>query len=150
MYSDADIADFVTRHFVPARVHVKEQPDQFRQLGERYSADWTPTILIVDPDGEARHRIEGFLPKDDFLGQLRLGLAHSAFSRREFATASKLFEEVIASHPDSDAAPEAQYWAGVSRYKASGDAAELAETARRFGERYSNTAWAKKASVWNP
>jgi hypothetical protein len=148
VYPDPEVADFVTRHFVPVRAHVKEQPDQYRQLGERFGADWTPTILVIDPGAEVRHRIEGFLPKDEFLAQLQLGLAHSAFSRGEFDRAAKQFEEVLARHSNSDAAAEAQYWAGVSRYKATGNGAELAETARRFGERYSNTTWAKKASVW--
>jgi hypothetical protein len=148
VYPDPQVAEFVTRHFVPVRVHVRQQPELFRELGARYSALWTPTILVVDDTGEARHRIEGFLPTQDFLSQLALGLAHAAFARSEFESASKLFEDVIASYPESDAAPEAQYWSGVARYKASGDAGALAETARRFGERYSESTWAKKASVW--
>jgi hypothetical protein len=148
VYPDPRVAEFVTREFVPVRVHVRQQPDQFRELGARYSAQWTPTILILDEGGDARHRIEGFLPTDDFLSQLSLGLAHAAFARQEFERASTLYEGVIANYPSSDAAPEAQYWSGVARYKGSGDAAALAETARRFGERYSNSTWAKKASVW--
>ena len=46
-------------------------------------------------------------------------------------------------------APEALYWAGVSRYKATNDASALTNTAREFASRYTNTTWAKKASVWN-
>jgi hypothetical protein len=109
---------------------------------------WTPTILLVDPSGEERYRIEGFLPADDFLAQLQLGSARSAFSRGRFADAEALYKHVVDHFPNSEVAPEAQYWAGVSRYKASGDAGALAETARRFGERYQDSSWAKKASVW--
>jgi hypothetical protein len=148
VYPDPRVVEFITRHFVPVRVHVRQQPEQFKDLGGRYSASWTPTILVIDEDGHARHRIEGFLPVDDYLSQLSLGLAHAAFARGEFEPASGLFEEVLAKFPETDAAPEAQYWAGVSRYKASGDAADLSQTARRFGERYSDSTWAKKASVW--
>ncbi|MBA3258411.1 MAG: hypothetical protein H0T68_02960 [Gemmatimonadales bacterium] len=50
---------------------------------------------------------------------------------------------------DSEAGAEALYWVGVSRYKASNDAAALADTARQFRERYQDTSWAKKASVWD-
>ena len=148
MYPDARVADFVTRHFVPIRVHVRQQPDAFKQLGQKYSAQWTPTILIVDGSGEERHRIEGFLPVDDFLAQLSLGLAHAAFKRGDLREAERGFEEVLERYPGGEVAPEAQYWAGVSRYKATGDAGALAETARRFAERYSDSSWAKKASVW--
>jgi hypothetical protein len=55
---------------------------------------------------------------------------------------------VVDRHPHSDAAAEALYWAGVSKYKASGDASALADTARAFGERYTETTWAKKSSIW--
>jgi hypothetical protein len=40
------------------------------------------------------------------------------------------------------------YWAGVSRYKATGDASALRDTAREFGQRYTQSSWAKKSSVW--
>jgi hypothetical protein len=55
---------------------------------------------------------------------------------------------VVARHPDTEAAAEAQYWAGVARYKATGSAEALADTAKSFRQRYSGTSWAKKASVW--
>ena len=38
--------------------------------------------------------------------------------------------------------------AGVSKYKGSGDASALNATGAAFRERYQDTAWAKKASVW--
>lgn len=134
--------------FVPVRVHVKEQADAYAQLSTRYGVQWTPTTLVIDSRGGERHRIEGFLPADDFLAQLALGLAHSAFAAGRFAEAERQFREVVDRHPDSDAAAEALYWAGVSRYKATNDAAALADTAREFTTRYRDTSWAKKASVW--
>jgi len=50
--------------------------------------------------------------------------------------------------PRTDAAPEAQYWAGVAKYKATGDPAALKETGRAFSKQYQDSTWAKKASVW--
>lgn len=79
---------------------------------------------------------------------MSLGLAHSAFARGRFAEAEPLFREIVDKYPNSDAAPEALYWAGVSRYKGSGEAAALGDTARAFSSRYTDTSWAKKASVW--
>jgi hypothetical protein len=148
VYTDPQVAEFITRHFAPVRAHVRDQAELFQQLGQRFNAQWTPTVLIVDPDGRERHRIEGFLPVDEFLSQVRLGLAHSAFARGQFSEAEPLFREVGERHPNTEAAAEAQYWAGVSRYKATNDAGALADTARAFGERYQESNWAKKASVW--
>jgi hypothetical protein len=148
VYTDPRVGDFVARHFVPYRAHVRDNAEAFTQLGQRFNAQWTPTILIADADGHERHRVEGFLPVDDFLAQLRLGLAHSAFARGRFAEAEPLFREVAAQHPNTEAAAESVYWAGVSRYKATNDAGALADTARAFAEKYQDSSWAKKASVW--
>jgi TolA-binding protein len=139
---------FVEQQFVPVRVHVKDNRDEFQRLGARFDAQWTPTTLIVDGGGQERHRIEGFLPADDFLGQLALGAAKAAFAAGDFAAAERLFDQVVASHPDTDAAPEAQYWAGVSRYKATNDPSALGATFTKFQQRYQGSTWAKKASVW--
>lgn len=127
---------------------MKEQADEFKKAGARYGVQWTPTVLVVDAKGEERHRIEGFLPTEDFLAQLELGLAHSAFKNGQFPEAARRFREVVDRHPSTDAAAEALYWAGVSKYKATGDAAALKDTGRAFTQRYQDTSWAKKASIW--
>ncbi|MGH7481986.1 MAG: thioredoxin fold domain-containing protein [Longimicrobiales bacterium] len=148
VYSDDDVARLITENFVPVRVHVREHAEEFRRMGERFGAEWTPTILMLGADGNERHRVEGFLPADEFMAHLRLGLGRIAFSRGDFEDAEARFRNVVAEAPASEAAPEAQYWAGVSRYKSSGDAAALAETASAFRDSYQDTPWAKKASVW--
>ena len=129
-------------------MHVREQAEDFRRFADRYGAHWTPTILELDPEGAEQHRIEGFLEADDLLAQLRLGLGRSAFKRQRWQEAERHFREVVDRHPDSDSAAEALYWAGVSRYRATGDANALAETAAAFDEQYRDSTWAKKASVW--
>lgn len=148
MYPDPRVTRFVNQHLVPVRVHVREQKDEFKRLITRYGAQWTPTILLLDPAGEERHRIEGFLPADELIPQLLLGLGHAAFTNGRFADAERHFREVLDAHATSDAAAEALYWAGVSRDKATNDPAALVETAPQFGQRYRDTPWAKKASVW--
>ena len=148
MYTDPRVVQLIAERFVPVRIHVKHNAEEYKRLGARFGVQWTPTVLVVDQHGEERHRIEGFLPADDFLGQLTLGLAQSAFARGEFGDAEPLFREVVEHYPQTEAAPEALYWAGVSRYKGANDATALAHTAREFATRYQTTSWAKKASVW--
>jgi len=144
VYPRESVARFVTDNFVPVRVHVKEQPAMF----DRFGARWTPTILVLDSEGNERHRIEGFLPEKDFLGQLALALGHVAFAEQRWTDAERWLAEALERNPDGEAAPEALYWKGVSRYKATGDPKELNETAKAFANRYVGSSWAKKASVW--
>ena len=150
MYPDERVARFINEHFVPVRVNVKEQPEDFVRLGDRFNAHWTPTTLLLEPDGTERHRIEGFLPTEDFLAQLMLGVAKTAFARQQWDRAARLYRDVVEKFPNGSAAPEAQYWAGVSRYKASQDPAALGETALEFTRRYADSEWAKRSSIWLP
>jgi hypothetical protein len=148
VWPDERVVRLVNENFLPARVHVKRDPEAFKRFGERYSAPWTPTILELDAEGVERHRVEGFLPADDLLAQLQLGLAHMAFHEERWADAERRFREIVDQLPRTDAAPEALYWAGVARYKASGDGKALKDTARDFTQRYQESTWATKASVW--
>jgi len=148
VWPDPRVVKFVNENFIPARVHVKDDSALFQKYGEKYSAQWTPTVLILDAEGVERYRIEGFLPNDDFLAQLMLGRAQIAFAQQEWGEAERRFREIVDTLPDTDAAPEALYWAGVAPYKGTHDDSSLKGTARAFKERYQDTTWAKKASVW--
>lgn len=129
---------------MPVKIHIAEQPQVFGRFG----AIWTPTLAVVEPDGEERHRFVGYLPAEDFLSQLSLGLAHRQAGRKRWDEAGELFREVVEEYPETEAAPEALYWAGVARYQGEGDPETLADTAAAFTERYTESDWAKKASVW--
>jgi hypothetical protein len=142
------VAQFIDDNFLPARVHVKDQAEDYKRFSQRYNTQWTPTLLVIDPEGTERHRIEGFLPAEDLVAQLALGLGHSAFARERWDEAERWFRDVVDRFPDSEAAPEALYWAGVARYKGQGDASALRSTAGAFKQQYQQTSWAKKASVW--
>jgi len=96
-----------------------------------------------------RHRIEGFLPADDFLAQLELGLGKMAFERKDFVEAERHYRVVCEDHPNAGAAAEGCYWQGVARYKATNSPDPLKETATTLKSRYPESEWARKASVWS-
>ncbi len=56
-------------NFLPVRLHVKEQPAAFTRFG----VTWTPTLLVLSPDGVERRRIDGFLPAQDLPAHLASG-----------------------------------------------------------------------------
>lgn len=125
-------------------MHIKENPKNFH----RFDAVWTPTVLVLDPEGEERWRLEGYLPKDEFQAYLELGLARVAFMKKDWATAEKHFANVVDRFPDSKFAPEAVYYKGVSRYSASHDGAELASTAEALKENYQGNEWQLRSLPW--
>ena len=140
------MVEAVTSGFVPAKVHIKEHPETF----ERFGARWTPTQVVLDSEGVERFRIEGYLPVDDFLAQLAMGLARVHFAHGRYSEAERLYREVWTKHPKSLAAPEARYWEGVSAYKATQNPAKLSETAVALKKMNPQSEWARKSSVWLP
>lgn len=130
---------------MPVGSHIKEQGANFHRFG----AVWTPTILVLDPEGVERWRIEGYLPTAEFRAQLETGLARVAFVHQQWEEAERRYAEIVARYPQTAAAPEAVYWRGVSRYKGTKDHAALGAVADRFKEKYRESVWARKASVWS-
>jgi thioredoxin-like negative regulator of GroEL len=144
VYPTPEVTAFIRENFVTARVHIKENPTMWHRYGIR----WTPTVLVLAADGTELRRIEGFLPADELLGQLRVALGYNAANAKNWKDAQRWFEEASANGATTDAAPEALYWAGVSRYSASHDPAELRKLKQQFAQRFQNTAWAKRTVVW--
>lgn len=130
---------------MPLEAHIKEHPVYFH----RFDAVWTPTVLVLDADGVERLRIEGYLPKEEFRAHLEMGLARVAFKRKQWAEAERRYTEVVERYPDAKVAPEAVYWRGVNRYKQTNDHTVLGEVTDQLKEKYGDSVWALKASVWS-
>ncbi len=130
---------------MPLEAHIKEHPAYFH----RFEAVWTPTVLVLDPDGKERWRLEGYLPKEEFRAQLELGLARVAFVRKQWAEAERRYAEVVERYPGSKFAPEALYRRGVSRYSATHDHSILGELRVELEGRYPGSLWALKTAAWS-
>ena len=103
----------------------------------------------MDSSGTEEYRIEGFLPVEDFLAELEMGLAKISFDQKQYAAAETKYRSICDIHPRAGVAPEACYWAGVSAYKATNDPAPLKKTAELLVARYKDSEWTRKASVWS-
>jgi TolA-binding protein len=103
----------------------------------------------MESSGKERWRIEGYLPKNEFRSQLEMGLARISFMNKQWADAEQRYAQVMERYSETAAAPEAVYWNGVSRYKKTNDHTALGGVAEELGAKYSESVWAKKASVWS-
>ena len=116
---------------------------------KRYGVKWTPTIIILDAEGDEPHRFIGFLQPEDFIAQMTLGKGKLAFNLDNFDQAIQCFQEILVGYPKTDAAPEAQYYLGVSKYKASHDPKELKLGLEALQRNYPQSEWTKKAQVYS-
>ncbi|HJP95270.1 MAG TPA: hypothetical protein VJ875_25185, partial [Pyrinomonadaceae bacterium] len=142
---DDQTSSFINDNFIPLEAHIKEHPVYFH----RFDAVWTPTVLILDPNGVERQRLEGYLPKDEFRAQLEMGLARLTFMSKNWADAERRYSAVLDHYPNSKAAPEALYWKGVSHYKLTNDHTILGEMPELFRQKYPDSVWALKTAAWS-
>jgi tetratricopeptide (TPR) repeat protein len=134
----------VEKNFIPLRVDFNKN----KVLVKRFGIKWTPTIVILDSDGDEHHRFIGFMAPEDFVGQIILGRGKVEFDLDNFEQAIQCFQEVLVRSPKTDASPEAQYFLGVTKYKASHDPKELKLGLEALQRDYPNSEWTKKAQVY--
>jgi len=141
-YPEHEVQQFLGEHFIPVRLDVHRAAEAVR----RYRANWTPTLLVLNESGVEAHRVVGYLPPEEFRAELSLGLGKAYFDRGALENALIHLRETVHHFPESWAAPEAQYWLGVTRYKTEGQPDGLMAEWNVLLERWPESRWARSAS----
>jgi tetratricopeptide (TPR) repeat protein len=142
-YPHPKVIAFFEKHLAPVRVLNTSQP-----LPQQFKVQWTPTLVLLDAKGEEHHRTVGFLPPEELIPSLMLGIAKSYFDRGQYSLAANFLEQLLAEYPKSAAAPEATYYLGVTRYKDTNNPGALKQAAEALQANYPESEWAKRASVY--
>lgn len=142
-YPNPKVIGFFSNHLIPVRVQINSKP-----LPHRFKVQWTPTLVLLDQEGEEHHRTVGFLAPEELLPSLMLGIGKSYFDRELYKESEQVLEQLLKEYPKSDAAPEAAYYLGVGRYKNTHNAEELKKTIESLKKNYPGSEWTKRASVY--
>jgi len=112
-YPDRRVQDLLEHETVPVQVNFVDD----RATRRRFHAIWTPTVVIVDADGEPRRTIvPASLPSDEFVPVVLAALGRAYVSMKRPDDALRCFDRVADEHAASLAAPEALYWRGVAQH----------------------------------
>jgi TolA-binding protein len=103
----------------------------------------------MDLNGVERARLEGYLPPREFRAWLEMGLARLAFMHKRWDEAERRYASVAENYPETNSAPEAIYWRGVSNYKRTNDHTVLGQVAEQLGSKYPESVWALKGLPWS-
>jgi len=133
-YPDAGVIEAITDTFVPCGIDIKNADN--KPVIERFRQAWTPDFRVLGPDGFEYAHFNGFLPPDDFIAQALVAAGQTRFRMGKYDRAAKLFDRALRDHPQSRIAPEAAYWAAVSRYKVTKNRDDLHRGWRVIQERY--------------
>ncbi len=143
---DPGVIDFVGRRFTPGMFEWSEPKS--KDLVKRYGVEWTPTFIVADQAGNEAYRFVGYLPPQDYIAQLTLGLGKVALRKEDYEQADKCFENVAKKYPQTEAAPEAVYYCGVAEYQKTKDPKKLKAAYETLMKNYQDSDWAKKSIVW--
>ena len=139
-YPKESVIDFIQTYLIPLRAASDAQP-----LSTEFNLKWTPTLITLDTEGKEHQRTVGFLSDEELIPSLMMGIAKCHFDKENFKEALSFFEKILKDYPKSDAAPEATYLQGVSRYKSTHDAKPLKAAYEQLLARYPSSEWTKRA-----
>ena len=135
-YPNPEIISFINEQFIP----LKLLPEG--EISDGFFIRWTPVFLFLDPKGNEHHRIVGFLPPEQFLPAMMLGLAKTKWSISDWSGAEPWFDRIVTKHPQSHAAPESIYLRAICRYRLDEDTSHLKMATQKIIEQYPTTEWA--------
>jgi thioredoxin-related protein len=102
-YPNPRTVEFVNRYMIAMRAYTNSLPP----WATRFMIQYTPTVLTLDGDGKEQHRTVGFLPPEEFIPSLMLGIGKAHFDATEFSKARAILEWLLTEFPRSQAAPAA-------------------------------------------
>ena len=142
-YIDPAAARFVNDTFVPVRI-----PAADPELGPRYKVKWTPTMLLLDADGNEQYRTLGFYPPEELIPSLLLGMGKVKFNVPDRPGACDCFGRITAEFPKSSLAPEAIYLSGVANYIETHNVNNLIGIYDRLEAEYPDSPWLIRADPY--
>ncbi|HBA88966.1 MAG TPA: hypothetical protein DCZ75_13575 [Geobacter sp.] len=138
-FADPDVINFMD-HLVPLRLPI----DSGSHTSE-YRVSWTPTLIVLDYYGREHQRTVGFLPPDEIVGSLLLGMGKVNLDYGQFSEAVIQFNTLLNGCAACASAPEAVYLRGVARYKTSRAPEALKEIHKQLQAQYPASEWTKRA-----
>lgn len=133
-YPQNFVIDAILRYAIPLQIDNSQKETQ-QQL-HRFRHIWTPDCRVLNHNGEELYRWEGFLPPAEFAPRMLFGFGIAYLREKRYDVAESLFEEVLRHFSTSYAAPEAQYYLGVTRYRRDPDSDELLAQWAQLRSRY--------------
>lgn len=143
-YPQAPVVETILAHAVPIQFDNSNSANNRFLQGIHHI--WTPDIRILDHNGFELYSWEGFLPPPEFMARALCGFGRAYLRLKRFDRAEAAFADVLTRFSTSYAAPEAQYYLGVSRYRRDPQSDELLTQWAQLRSRYPNSEYRVKQS----
>ncbi len=142
-FPNAKVTQFINDNLTPLRLQYDGEP-----FASDYNIKWTPTILTLDHEGKEHHRMVGFLPPEEFLPALLLGIDKMYFDTDKLDDAVLNLTKLMSDYPNSTSTPEAIFLRGVSMYKNTHNTKSLKDAYEKLQSEYPASEWTKRANPY--
>jgi hypothetical protein len=139
-YPDSDLIAAIHKYIVPVKI-----PSEDEKLLKTFQVKWTPTLIVLDQEGQEHHRILGFMDSGELIPSLLLGIAKCCFDADQLENAQDYLNLIIEKYAASTAAPEGLFLKGVCSFKQSHEISILKDTYEQLSEHYPENQWSKRA-----
>ena len=109
-YPDSQTVSFVHDHLIAIRINVSTDGE----ISGKFRIQYTPTIVLVDGDGQEYYRSVGFLPPEEFIPAMLYGIGKFQFQINQFDKADAILDKIIKQYPSSKVVGEARKLKGGS------------------------------------
>jgi hypothetical protein len=133
-YPQAPVVETILAHSVPVQFDNSNKENNRFLHGIHHI--WTPDIRILNHDGFELYRWDGFLPPPEFMARALCGFGLAYLRLKRFNQAEAVYVDVLKRFSTTYAAPEAQYYLGVTRYRRDPDSDELLTQWANLRSRY--------------
>lgn len=106
-------------------------------------------MVILDRQEFRLRQSVGFLPPDELIPELMMGVAMNQIRMGDPQKAATMFEGLQANYPESKLIPEVLYWRGIAIFFRNQDKSELFENWKRIALAYPDSQWAVKTTLLN-
>jgi Protein of unknown function, DUF255 len=144
-YQDEGVRAFLAESFVSIKYNTTMPTVWGKRLMASVAHVWHPDLIVLDYRLTQLRRIVGYLPPSDFIAQLQVAAGLMDLFHGLAADAYNSFDRAVRDHPESGAAPEAMYWAGVAAYRVGGGVSALTARWESLAARYPSSEWTRRA-----
>jgi TolA-binding protein len=143
-YPQETVRETIAAHAVPVQID-NSKSENHRFLHSIHHI-WTPDVRIIHTDGYELYRSDGFLPPFEFAARIQCAIGLAFLRLKRFDDAERCYLDVLRRFSTSYAAPEAQYYLGVTRYRRDPDSDELLNEWAVLRSRYPTSEYRVKQS----
>jgi hypothetical protein len=143
-YPNQEVVRFIRENMIPMRLLHDQQP-----LAGRFRITWTPTLILIDAQGNEVYRNEGALGPAGLIPALMLGIGKEKSHSGHYDEAVTYFDQLVAKYPKSEEAPEAIYYRGIARFKSTKDIKAMKEAYTQLYAAFPANPWTRKAQPYS-